>query len=282
MSCQLIRRGFNDTYLVNAGQSSYIFRVYLNHKYYISSIDNYRFELELLMHLKGDDLPVACPIYANSGDLLCQFNTAQGARSSALFSYAPGEEVSKESFSEDIARKLGMTMAQLHLSANRFSSGLTRYHLNFTYLIDKPLQSIEAQLSEHTHTPGAEDQVRELTAFIESLGEIEALRAQVENIPLNDNTYGIIHADLHPGNFHCRNGELTLFDFDHCAYGWRAYDLVIALFMSDSIRDAMIDGYESVRPLTGAEHEALPALSQLRKLWDVGDVLATQVLRQEP
>jgi Ser/Thr protein kinase RdoA (MazF antagonist) len=37
--------------------------------------------------------------------------------------------------------------------------------------------------------------------------------------------FPIIHGDLHGGNGHFAGPrQLTLFDFDHGGYGWRAYD----------------------------------------------------------
>ena len=42
LDCDLIRRGFNDTYRVSAGGDVFILRVYFNHKYYIAGPDDFR------------------------------------------------------------------------------------------------------------------------------------------------------------------------------------------------------------------------------------------------
>lgn len=44
------------------------------------------------------------------------------------------------------------------------------------------------------------------------------------------------------------NYSLSDFDFDHCAYGWRAYDIAIACWYPAPQRDSMMQGYESQRP----------------------------------
>ncbi len=95
--------------------------------------------------------------------------------------------------------------------------------------------------------------------------------AVVYKIDINADTYGVIYADLHNGNIHYTDNSLTLFDFDHCAYGWRAYDLAIAFGYPDIIRDAMIKGYETHRKLSAAEYSAMPAFLQLRAsgMWEM-------------
>lgn len=38
-----------------------------------------------------------------------------------------------------------------------------------------------------------------------------------------------MHNDLNPANFHVNDGQITLFDFDYCAYNWFINDISIAL-----------------------------------------------------
>ena len=67
---------------------------------------------------------------------------------------------------------------------------------------------------------------------------------------------GLIHADLHMGNLLFSGGEARPIDFDDCGYGYWVYDFAVALSdWQDSpdwprLRDALLDGYAQVRPLT--------------------------------
>lgn len=82
------------------------------------------------------------------------------------------------------------------------------------YLVERPLRWI-------SEFGSPEDK-----AEIESLTPIDELVANVKALNKEHGAYGIIHGDLHPGNIHfTETDHITLFDFDHCAYGWRAYDL---------------------------------------------------------
>lgn len=81
---------------------------------------------------------------------------------------------------------------------------------------------------------------------------------------------------------HFQGDQVTLFDFDHCGYGWRAYDLAPFYHAPDALQKAFFQGYETLRPLTQGERDCLPIFAKLRMLWDAGDMLATEALRANP
>ena len=59
----------------------------------------------------------------------------------------------------------------------------------------------------------------------------QSLRDHVYTLPKGPSSYGLIHQDAHGSNLFVNEaGELTLFDFDECAYSWFANDIAIALF----------------------------------------------------
>jgi len=269
-TCDLIRRGFNDTYIVVTGQEKYIFRVYLNGKYYIDSPEAFQFELDMLEYLRTQNVPVSYPIRMNNGDLLGWTPTDFGKRATALFSFAQGEEIIEEPATIEQVIKVGKTIAAFHLAANDFSSKHERYHLNLKYLVDEPLRLLKEDNSE---------QSQELLA---SLPPITELVDAVKTLSTDKDEYGIIHGDLHPGNMHFQGNHITFFDFDHCGYGWRAYDLVPFYDAPDEYQTALLKGYESVRPLSKGERDCLPTFIHLRMLWDEGDLLATAALRAKP
>lgn len=53
---------------------------------------------------------------------------------------------------------------------------------------------------------------------------------EMHQLPRDDDSFGLIHADLHAWNFYINSGDMTIFDFDDCAYNWFAHDLAIPLF----------------------------------------------------
>ncbi len=105
--CMFIRRGFNDTYLIATEHKKYIFRLYLNNKYFIESGSAYEFELDLLDHLHLNGVPVANAIPNMCGELLGWFPTALGNRAFALFPYADGIQLSARSMTINQSYQLG-------------------------------------------------------------------------------------------------------------------------------------------------------------------------------
>ena len=269
-TCDFIRRGFNDHYQIAAGDERYIFRVYLNGKYYIESPEAFQFELDLLTYLHEQELPVAYPISRKDGESLGWTETEFGKRATALFSYAAGEERNEQLPTPGQCAEIGKTMAAFHLAANSFRSEHQRYHLDLKYLVEEPLRLIAQQGDE------------EAQARLASLQPVDELVATVKALNVDGDEYGIIHGDLQGGNMHFQGDEVTFFDFDHCAYGWRAYDLTMPLFLPEAQKTAFLQGYESLRPLTESERDSLPTFMKLRKLWDMGDHLATAALRKRP
>lgn len=271
-TCELIRRGFNDTYLVTAEQTKYIFRVYFNGKYYISSPEAFQFELDLLDYLKAQHITVSYPIRMTNGEFLGWTPTPLGERATTLFSFAEGINISEVPATVEQITAAGKTLAALHLAANNFSSPYERYHLNLKYLVDEPLRLIE----EHKDEEGQ--------ALLASLPPIAELVDAVKSLSIDNGEYGIIHSDAHIDNMHFQGNEVTLFDFDHCGYGWRVYDLVAFhdnLSTSPKYQEAFLSGYESLRPLSQGERDCFPIFAHLRMLWDVGDMIATDALRND-
>jgi Ser/Thr protein kinase RdoA (MazF antagonist) len=270
VTCTWIRRGFNDHYLVETTGGNragkYVLRLYFNHKYWIGSPGDFRFELELLRFVRARGVAVAPPVPRRDGDLLGAVETDAGTRSYALFEFVDG--AIRGPLTESQARALGRTLAQFHVAADAFRPSLPeyrRYHMDLRYLLDQPVELLEALLSEHGR--------QGLMRYRPRLAEI---RARVLALPKADGAYGVIHGDPHRGNAAVtESGEVTLFDFDHGGFGWRAYDLAVCWgSLAESVREACFRGYEDVRPLSPAARELLPTFRTLNSIWDLGDVLA--------
>jgi len=268
--CDLIRAGFNHNYLVEAEKGKFVLRVYLNNKYYIRSEKDFYFELELLKYLIEQGLPVAKPVSNCEEKLLITHQFGDQKRSFALFHFAAGTDLRKAK-SLDLVKttdiqKIGVTTALIHNAADKFKSPHYRYHLNLsTYLMDKSLQVLESHLEKF----GLGD-----LSFFSSYAE--QLREKVEALPQSNPFYGLIHADLHGENiFYDVEHGITLIDFDHCAFGWRAYEFATWHGIEFGL---FKEGFEMIRPLSDMEKELIPTFRILRGIWDCGDILQFQSL----
>ena len=102
--------------------------------------------------------------------------------------------------------------------------------------------------------------------------EIEADLTALETQWPRDLPAGVIHADLFPDNVFFADGRLSGFiDFYFACNDFLAYDLAICVnawaFDSDTVfrperGEALLAGYEAIRPLDAAERVALPTLAR--------------------
>ncbi len=257
--CRLACTNDNDHYLITAGDTKYMLRVYTHAKHWLDNESDYLFELDWLAFLHEEGLPIAYPILNNSGGYLGALSAPEGRRYWALFSYAPGNLGLDEAQSVIFGRSI----AQIHLASNRFRSTHSRAHFDLERLADKPLRQIRSWLGDQRPAD-----VEFLTALAEKL------KQQVEAAEFTGDEYGIIGGDFHGNNHHFTEAnQITHFDFDLCGYGWRAYDLAIfrwAAGSKEAIWQGFLQGYEALRPLSERERTLIPIFTQLRHIWWMG------------
>ena len=258
-TCQLLRRGFNDTYLLQSRDERCIARVYRAQWRTPSDI---AYELELLLHLAAKGVSVSTPIATRDGNLLRRLSMPEGTRFLALFTYAKGTPLR---WTEEHSFLAGRLLAAIHAASDGFVSRHERFRLDLEYLMDRPLAAIRPFLR---HRP-------EDWSFLESLAG--KLRIRAEEAVRAGLDCGVCHGDF-GGNVNINvAGELrlTAFDFDFCGPGWRAYDFVpakrIATGRNNSrIWESFLAGYAERRSLAAADQEAVALFDGINRLWSFG------------
>lgn len=209
------------------------------------------FFLNLLDHLAARDCPVPRTIHDMEG----ASHRFYKGKALALIEFLPGISVSDPTPMQ--ARAVGRALAQVHLAAADFgceranSMGPDAWRQLLTDCRSDGLESIAPGLAELVD--------RELSALASGWP--------------TDLPRGVIHADLFPDNVLMLGDEVTgLIDFYFACTDIVAYDLAVthaawcfnadgAEFLPDLSR-ALMEGYESVRPLSPAERAAMPLLAQ--------------------
>ncbi|KIL34396.1 hypothetical protein SD71_20460 [Cohnella kolymensis] len=64
------------------------------------------------------------------------------------------------------------------------------------------------------------------------LERLNEVLAHLHGLRSSNDVYGLIHTDIHPRNFFVSDGEISVFDFDDCAYNWFIHDVAIPLYYS--------------------------------------------------
>lgn len=262
--CKFIRRSFNDHYLIQTKNDRYVLRVYLNNKYYIKGINDFNFELDLLSFLASKVIPVSYPIRNKDGLFLSKFLNDNETRLITMFSYAEGIQINTL-LENNLSVYFGENIANLHKVSNEFQSEHSRYKVDLNYLINEPLEMLQQYCSKH--------KLDNLNFF---MPYAKYLYSQLQELPVNNEAYGIIHGDLNPSNIHVdNNGKITIFDFDHCAYGWRIHDLaVIKLCYAPNTYEAIVDGYTSIISLSKTEKRLIELYTKTLTIRKYKDVLS--------
>ncbi|MBB3311298.1 homoserine kinase type II [Rhizobium sp. BK196] len=207
------------------------------------------FFLGLMQHLSAGGLSCPLPLPRKDGALL---GTLSG-RPAALISFLEGMWLRKPEAKH--CREVGKALAQMHVAGEGFA--LTRPNAlsleGWQTLWDK-----SASRADEVE-PGLQNEIR---------SELNFLRAYWPK----DLPDGIIHADLFPDNVFFLGDELSgLIDFYFACNDLLAYDVSICLnawcFEKDGAYNItkgmqMLEGYQSVRPLSDEEIAALPILSR--------------------
>ncbi|CUX30092.1 MULTISPECIES: homoserine kinase [Rhizobium/Agrobacterium group] len=207
------------------------------------------FFLGLMQHLAAKGLSCPLPLPRKDGELLGELS----GRPAALISFLEGMWLRKPEAKH--CREVGKALAAMHLAGEGFE--IKRPNAlsveGWKVLWDKS----EARADEVEK--GLKDEIRP---------EIDYLAAHwPKNLPA-----GVIHADLFQDNVFFLGDELSgLIDFYFACNDLLAYDVSICLnawcFEKDGAYNvtkgkALLEGYQSVRPLSAAELEALPLLAR--------------------
>lgn len=261
--CKFYSGGFNHTYRVKTGDGrTYYLRAY---RYPWRTLDDIQYELDVLNHLKRKGFPAAQPVPYLDGRYFCALPAPEGRRYLALFTEAPGPEISYAQEPEQTARRYGQVVARLHNALDDFSSPYPRFQLDLAHFIDQPLRHIEPFLADRPDD----------WAYVQQFAE--TLRQQLLSLPASQLEQGFCHGDLQ--GYHANvaaDGTLTFFDFDCGGYGCRAYDLAVFLWccrLQEAVAarwDSFLRAYRETRSISDLAVQAVPLFVCARYLWHMG------------
>jgi Ser/Thr protein kinase RdoA (MazF antagonist) len=173
---------------------------------------------QFIRYLADNGVRVARPIPSKRGAWAEQIASPDGDYVATVAARARGHHVDQRVPGETNSRffgNWGRTTGRMHALARRYP----------TWRRD-PQTLIGDWRGEHASFAAScrDDDVRE---------RWNALGSRLETLPQCRECYGLVHNDLHPGNFLVEDGDITVIDFDVCCYHWFAVDIAIALFFAD-------------------------------------------------
>ena len=245
-SCKGIAEGVeNSNYLIQTEAGRYILTLYEKRV----AREDIPYFLALMEHLAARGISCPLPVHDRKERNLREL----AARPAALITFLDGVSVKRATIEQ--CTSLGQALGQLHFAGESFplrrKNGLSvaGWAPVFDAIADRADSII----------PGLAGEIGKEIA--------ELTQSWPEGLP-----EGVIHADLFPDNVFFLGSEVSgLIDFYFACNDMLAYDIAICLnawcFEADASFNitkarALLQAYESVRPLSAAELDALPILAR--------------------
>lgn len=230
-----------------------------------------RDELRWLDALAADTtLRVPQPVHTRDGALLttAAHEGIPEARTLTLMRWVEGRFAWNKPTPAQI-RRLGALLGHLHDHAQRWPEAAT---------LQRPVWDTEGlfgpgcSFGDPRTAPGLSPR---------DLALIEDVRAQLiaalDALPRTPDTFGLVHCDLHLGNVLFADAQACPIDFDDCCHSWLMHDLGISWHVmnrypdhTDTLRDALLDGYTTVRTLPPDALDQLTLFSRTREVVMLG------------
>jgi Ser/Thr protein kinase RdoA (MazF antagonist) len=165
-----------------------------------------------------------------------------------------------KSWNDSVIRDWGKTIGRMHSVTKNFEPKLTRRY-EFHPELDMHLVKKESK------------KVRE---------RIRLLFQRMHELPKNQETYGLVHSDIHVGNFFVKNEKISaIFDFDRACYKLFTSEIAVALYYplyvttlrhntaeqkeyASRFLPIFLEGYNSENKLSSSWFEHLDMFMQVR------------------
>ncbi|PLT30685.1 phosphotransferase enzyme family protein [Peribacillus deserti] len=171
-------------------------------------------EIAFILALHDGGIPVSLPVKSAAGNFIETVHHKWGPYHLVSFEAASGcpvDVTQPDIWNKGLFNKWGRMMGNMHkIAANNVKRDLVR-----------PV-GLEADASIFCGVcPFVPDIIRE--KYQEHLKVLSDLSRTPD-------LFGLMHNDFHQGNFRVESGEITLFDFDDCAYYWYANDIAASFY----------------------------------------------------
>jgi Ser/Thr protein kinase RdoA (MazF antagonist) len=224
--------------------------------------------LEWLAYLSAHGGPVPRPIRSQNNNLMELMEHEGQVHIAVAFEKASGrlaEGMSPDDWSNELSHALGCSLGICHRIAQTYIPARVEF------------KRLEWDSGGSCFNP------KELLIGADAI--ILEKRAQalsiIQSLPKDRDSYGLVHMDLHFGNFFVDMAQQSIqfFDFDDCAYGWYVMDIAMLLFdmlvvyngldqqeFGERFLEHVLRGYQSQKPITRFWIRQLPHFLKLLEI----------------
>lgn len=212
-------------------------------------------EIALVNWLDGAGIDVATPIPSRNGHFVETIKTELGAFYAVVFAGLPGSQVEIDDLDRAGFDLWGASLGALHAALKQYPAASSTARPSWREQFEWAREQIAGD------TPAIQN---EWAQIIESLG----------TLPVNHESFGLIHFDFELDNLVWHEGRFGILDFDDCARTWYVADIAYALrdlftqdpsLNSDSFR-AFVQGYATHCPIDEESIEKIPLFLRMGNL----------------
>lgn len=242
-----IQHSENITFRVTTPGKSYLLRLHLPLTSGLGSHganpEVIRSEMVWLNSLHRNRLPVPLPVRNKAGGFVTRVTCGDHKPvNGTVLEWLEGELYARDLETEDTVAQIGMLAGKIHSHSSRWRipTAFKRPTHNSNYFTR----------TFDTLKPAVNDGRIDYYDFKILHTSIQELSRILQPIRKTRKTFGLIHGDLHRGNFLYREGEISLIDFSLCAFGHFMYDLGTCLSnIQPSLHPIFLSNYSRFFPL---------------------------------
>ncbi|MGG0239447.1 phosphotransferase enzyme family protein [Bacillus rhizoplanae] len=254
-SCVKLSSGFqNEVYEYTYEGEQRILRITPSSRRNLKQVQS---ELDFIRSLQEGGVNVSLPVASCFGNDIERIDIDEEALFITSFLKAPGQFVNvanEQEWNMRLFQNWGQTIGKMHAVAKRNHSHDEEY--------ERPIWKPSV------------NSMNLLLSISKTLAvSYEKIITEVQMLSKERDTYGLIHNDLHQGNFFVQDNILTIFDFDDCSFCWFAQDIAASFY------HAVWQGL-SVRP----EHVSFPQefMKYFIEGYNKEHTMNKEILRQIP
>ena len=207
-------------------------------------------ELDWINYLSGHHMKIASPVKTFSGSYIVELPGTQ-PYFAVVFNKAPGSFLKDDvNLKDDIIKTWGQYVGRMHR--------LTKNYKPDSSIIPRQQweQDESLMMALRSHDKNDDLPYRRMNEILEWM----------RCLPKENPSYGLVHCDLHRGNFFVKNDQITAFDFDDACYQWFSYDIVAPI---NSINNNIDEGVFNLEKETALNMFLVGYNSEnsLEKIW---------------
>jgi Ser/Thr protein kinase RdoA (MazF antagonist) len=202
-----------------------------------------RSEMLWLNSLQRNKLPVPHPVRNRAGGFITKVTGADRKPvNGTVLEWLEGELYTRELETEDTVAQIGMLAGKIHSHSSRWQLPppfeRPTYNANyFTRIVDSLKPAVDDGRIDYNDFKILHTSIQDLSRILQPIRKTRK-------------SFGLIHGDLHRGNFIHHDGEISLIDFSLCAFGYYMYDLGTCLSnIQPSLHSIFLSNYSRFFPL---------------------------------